>query len=432
MKLLWSSLLVILPLFLASCDKKEKLPGVREPLQGIVGSYILEPVSPSERAAIVQVPAARSISRYVSACGNDQRLAINHKMNQNPRQLWKTSVGSGPVLTDPIAFGGNIYLVDANGILFCVSQQDGKVIWQKMVAKQPDDGLFSGGITAENDIIYIGTNIGTVIAFDAKTQKEIWKKELKFPIKGAPLHVSGKIIVTTINNQTMALSSGNGDVVWTKTVNQEQTIMCEASTPAVIGNSIICAYSSGDVMALNLPNGSDIWSDVLFPGNLADSGSVIAHITAAPVVWKDFVLVSMSEDRMALIDAITGIRIWDQEVGTISTPAVVDGWAFVLRSDGTVVCISLKTGHLKWMANIGSMCIDKNNKPIEAKWSGPIVVNGDIVVVNDAGYLIALDVSTGKLKKQQFFKDARMARSPMVIDGKLFALTERADLYAIG
>jgi outer membrane protein assembly factor BamB len=78
------------------------------------------------------------------------------------------------------------------------------------------------------------------------------------------------------------------------------------------------------------------------------------------------------------------------------------------------------------------MCLDKDNKQIETKWSGPLVINGDVVVVNDAGYIISLDISTGKLRKKQFFEKAQLARSPIVVDGKLFALTERADLYAIG
>jgi outer membrane protein assembly factor BamB len=418
---------------MTACDKKEKLPGKREAIPGIVGTYNLEPASPSERSFVISAPTAMSLNRFTSTCGNDRRLALNHKMSQNPKQLWKASIGSGPISTDPIAFGGHIYSVDANGKLVCISQKDGKIIWKKNVADQPDDGLFSGGLTANEDVIYIGTNIGTVVAIDSKTQKKIWEKKLKFPIKGAPLYVSGKIIVTTINNQTMALNSRNGEVIWTKTVNQEQAMMCEASTPAVIGDSIICAYSSGDIMSLKLADGSDNWADVLFPGNIAESGSVISHITAAPVVWNDFVLISMAEGRVVLIDVGTGIRFWDQEIGTISTPAVVNGWAFILLNNGTIICISLKTGHVKWTADLGALCVDNNNhKHFESKWSGPLIVNGDVVVVNDAGYILSLDISFGKLKKRQFFKNVRMTRIPIVVDGKLLAITAQAELHALG
>ena len=98
-------------------------------------------------------------------------------------------------MTDPIAFGNNVYAITSTGNLVCVDQATGKKVWQLSVAKQPDGASFSGGMTANDAVIYAATNIGDVLAIDARTQKTLWKKSLKIPLRGAPLYAHGRILV---------------------------------------------------------------------------------------------------------------------------------------------------------------------------------------------------------------------------------------------
>ncbi len=420
-------LLTCLVAGLTACDKKEILQGKREEFLKTIDKA--KNINKELSGVKVQISGATSQSSYVDVNGNKQHNSINHKMSSHSKLLWKTSFGSGPINATPISFGGNIYTIDSYGVLRCLCQKNGDEVWKLSVAPQPSQGSFSGGLTADNGILYITTNIGNVLAIDSKTQKELWSENFKAPLKGAPIYAAGKLIVTTVNNQTMALDAKTGKVVWSKTAGkEEQTIMMAASTPAINGNEVICAYSSGDVTSLSLDNGADVWSDVLFSSNTSESGFVLSHIVASPVINSGLVMVATSEAKTALIDAATGVRIWEQEFGTMNAPVIMNGWAFILSNTGFLTCLSMEDGSIKWIIDGSAVIGKKDEKP--AFTSGPIMINGNIAVFDDNGNIDYFDPSTGSFK-QQINIGGIISKVPMIIDETMYAMTDRAEIYAI-
>lgn len=415
-------------ILLSACDKKEILPGKREAISGITETNEL--FQTSNTTDYVNLSSATSIVSFVDIEGNKQHSSLNYKMPKDLKILWKTSIGGSRVNSNVIAFQGNLYVINSNGVLICLSQIDGKKLWEKLIAKQPDDAIFSGGITANDSIIYISTNIGEVKAVDTKTQKELWSVNLKYPLKGLPLYSHGKIIINSIENQTFALDSLTGRVVWIKSASKENTIMSDSGSAAELGNDVICTYTSGDLKSLNSQNGAINWEDVLFSANLSESGSVFSHIVASPVVFNGNVLVATSESKMVLIDGASGIRLWEKEIGTLNTPVVNNNWIFVLSSDNQIICISAKSGNINWMKKIQDVYGEKY--PENANWTGPLLINNDVVILNDSGDILKLDKSTGNLNKKITIKNANITKKPIIVNGKMFAITNRSDIYAIG
>jgi outer membrane protein assembly factor BamB len=414
------------------CDKKVPLPGKRENISGVaVGDSSLRTDSNLANEHVAVSQAFVSVE-HVDVNGNKQHVAKNHKMPQDLRVIWKTSIGGGPINSNIIAFGGKVYAIDARGTLVCVDQKTGLVDWQKVLTIQPDDGIFSGGMTANNGVIYVGTNLGTVIAIDSKTRKELWTKKLKLPIKGSPLFSFGKVFVTSVDNKTFAIDCDKGDVIWSKELITEQTQMTGSGSPAVFGNDIICGYSSGDVASLSSNDGFDKWTDVLFSANISDSGSSISHITASPVVYGDLVLVATSECKMTLIDAKSGARIWEKDIGTVSTPAVHCGWAFVLTSGGAVACVSMRNGGVRWAYDASSYCGKKTSKFSVNQLFGPILINGSVVLFGQSGEIAYIDPSSGALKKFDKLEKVYVNSAPIVVNEKIFAISRSGELCCVG
>jgi outer membrane protein assembly factor BamB len=384
-------------------------------------------VSPGLANEHITVSPAVVNAEHVDVHGNKQHVAINHDVPNNLGVLWKTSIGRGPINSDPIAFGGKVYVVDANGTLVCVDQRTGAVEWKKMLAAQPKDGIFGGGMTADGGVIYVGTNLGTVLAIDSKTQKELWVQKLKLPAKGAPLFAHGKVFVTTADNKTFAIRHDTGAVIWSKDANAAKTQMTDAGSPAVFENDIICGYSSGDIVSFGGNDGIEKWSEVLFSANISDSGSAISHITASPVVYSGLALVATSECKMVLIDARTGMKNWEKDIGTISTPAVYGGWIFVLTSYKSVACISEKNGEVKWVHDTSSYCSKDADQLL-----GPLLINGSVVLFSRDGGVIRLDPSSGALKKSEKLDMTNVSRGPIVVNGRIFAISRGGELYCVG
>ncbi|MDR3031377.1 MAG: hypothetical protein LBU35_03270, partial [Holosporales bacterium] len=126
----------------AACEKKEILPGKREE----VFSALNKEADKTIASLKIIATTASSIDSYVDIGGNKRHNHINYQMPQNPQTIWKTDIGRGPITSDPIYINGNIYAIDSLGILCCVSAKDGKIVWKKEIAKQPDESVFSGGL----------------------------------------------------------------------------------------------------------------------------------------------------------------------------------------------------------------------------------------------------------------------------------------------
>ena len=413
----------------SACDKKEILPGKRESVEGINESAKFDKEILNSTIRISVTPST-VVSEYKDVAGNKQHKALNYKVAQNPKMLWKTSIGGAQISSEPIAFNGHAYVVNSHGDLVCIELKDGKQKWSLNIAKQPDDASFAGGITAENSVIYASTNIGDVVAVNTTTQKILWKKSLKYPLRGAPLYADGIVIVNSIDGQTFALNALNGNVIWMKKLQGEMTVMSKASTPALFGHSIICAYSSGDLKSYDLRSGGDNWDDVLFSANLSDSGSVMAHIVASPVVSNGNILATTSESGMVMFDASSGVRIWENEIGTINTPLVNSGWIFVLTQTGAVICLSEKDGSIKWVSEVKELLPDQYSK--DAEFVGALLINGAVMVFSNTNNIVTLDISTGKIKGITNIDGADTIVAPIVIDGRIIAVNSRAELYAIG
>lgn len=423
------SVLCGIAVLMSACDKKEILPGKRESIEGITESIKFDRsvVNSSER---IRVSAPTTLAEYKDIASNKQHKSLNYKVASNSKLLWKTSIGGVQPNSEPIVFGGNVYIMNSLGELVCVSLKDGTKSWSLSVAKQPDDALFAGGITAENSVIYVSTNIGDVVAIDAKAKKVLWKKSLKYSLRGAPLYADGIVVVNSVDGQTFALNSSNGNVVWSKQLQGEMTMVSKSSTPALFGKSIICAYSSGDLKSYDLKSGSDNWDDVLFSANLSDSGSVLVHIAASPVISNGNVLAATAEGTMVMFDASSGVRIWEKEIGTINTPLVNNGWIFILSQTGTMVCLAEKDGSVKWISEVKNFVADKYSKDLE--FVGALLINGDIAVFSQSKDVIKLDISTGKLKSVTELANEGAVIQPIVVNGKIIAVNSKAELYAIG
>ncbi|MDR1365027.1 MAG: PQQ-like beta-propeller repeat protein, partial [Holosporales bacterium] len=362
---------------LAACDKKEILTGQRDEIPGVTAVDNTNPVGVAAVGA-VNLTAPTVSSGYVDVSYNKQRNSPNHKTGKLNKLVWKSSLGRGPISSNIVAVGTSVFCINANGKLVCLSQKDGRQLWEKDVAPQPDEALFSGGMTANGEILYITTNVCAVLAIDTKTQNILWKRDIKYPLKGAPLYVAGKVIVTSVENHTYAINAKSGDIEWTMMASGEQTMMASSGTPAVYGDSVICPYSSGEIKSYNIHTGLLNWEDELVQTDVSKSGSTISHIVAPPVVFGRYALAATPESKMVLYDVISGAAVWERDVGVIYPPIENSGSLFVLSEAGALLCLATNNGAVRWRLDVKKIELeDDNTKSEDLQLFGPLLMNGN-------------------------------------------------------
>ena len=91
-----------------------------------------------------------------------------------------------------------------------------KRIWQKdiSVKKERKSEGFGGGITHDDGVIFSTSGFGNVIALNALNGDELWRLDLKIPIRAAPMSYDGIVFVITHDNQLFAIDNKIGEVLW--------------------------------------------------------------------------------------------------------------------------------------------------------------------------------------------------------------------------
>jgi outer membrane protein assembly factor BamB len=135
---------------------------------------------------------------------------------------------------------------------------------------------------------------------------------------------------------------------------------------------------------------------------------------SSPAVVDDRLYVMANEglenEFVEALDASTGKRVWSIRVGNVgnpkmqpsfpaarSTPTVDGGATYALSSDGDLVCLETKTGHIRWQKNVRSEFGGKAG--IWAYAESPLV-DGDTLVCAPGGTdatVVALAKKTGAL-----------------------------------
>ncbi len=355
-----------------------------------------------------------------------------------PSEVWSSSIGSGSgksfkLLATPIVGGNAVYAMDSIGRVSAFNLANGERYWRVNTAPPSADGdAIGGGIAMDSNVLYASTGFGEVLALRAADGSVLWRRMLGKPIRAAPTVSEGRVFVLTIENETYALDARTGQVMWRHSGIAENAALMGASSPAVHGDTLVVAYSSGELFGLRTQNGRVIWSEVLAVPVQKGALPAIADIRGLPVIDKGRVFAISHSGRMVAIDERSGGRVWEADIGGMNTPCAVGNAVFVLSNDNELMALARDNGRIIWIAELQKLSqpSDRDSKPV--LWSGPVLAGGRLWLTNSLGALAAYDPETGyalydKEVADPFFSPPVVANRMMLLlsdDGTLKAFKE--------
>src|SRR5690606_813248 len=150
----------------------------------------------------------------------------------------------------------------------------------------------------------------------------IWRKTLPAPSRAAPTIMDHRLFLVTIDNRLMTFSIEDGTLLWEFAGLSETAGLVGAASPAANREIVIPAFSSGELFALRVENGSVAWADNLSSSRRIGNLAALADIRGLPVMDKGIIFAISYGGRLVAIDERTGTRIWQREIGGSETPWV--------------------------------------------------------------------------------------------------------------
>ncbi len=405
-------------------EKQKPLPGTRIP---VIQAAEKIPGELANADKPIVLPAARANDAWTQPGGQANNAPGHLALASAVRQTWSADAGtgsttSGKLTASPIFYDGRVYTLDAAGRVSAFAAGGGSAVWRVNLTpeKQSSEKGYGGGIAVDNGRIYAATGFGTVVALDPASGKKLWEKSLGVPVRASPTAAGDRLFVATSEGRFVCLNGADGNEIWAFRGLPEKTSIISNPSPAVDGDVVVVPYPSGDIIALRISDGQQVWQDSLARTR---SVSAIASMSdaARPAIDAGIVFSVGHGGRMMATQQKTGERLWSINVPGTQTPWVAGDSVFVADTTGQLLAITRREGKVQWTVKL----------PGNGTWSGPTLAGGMLWVASNKGQLVAVEAATGKVVSTQDL-GGPVYIAPIVAQGRMYVLTDKARLIALG
>jgi outer membrane protein assembly factor BamB len=377
------------------------------------------------------------------------------------QKVWKKSIGKssytkGRIVAPPVIAGGTLYVLDAKGTVRAIDTKSGSTKWRKTIVperkvlpKEDRRGRFGagwrgvfrlslfgagregygGGLAVSGGRLFLVSGHGLAAALDVNTGEMIWRTETPTPIHSSPSLADGRMFAVTQDDELYAFDTQTGDVLWTYQGITEPARILAASSPAVYGEIVVSPFASGELTALRVQNGRNMWSESLTRQAGLTALAELNDIAGAPVIFDRTVYAISHSGLLAAVDMRTGTRIWSRQVGGINMPWLAGDNLFVVTNEGQVSALSRHNGRVLWVRDLPRYRKEKKRKG-RISWAGPVLAGDKLILVSSRGKVLQLSPQTGETLAEKKFGDAFFV-TPVVADEYIYLLSDSANLYKL-
>ena len=325
-----------------------------------------------------------------------------------------------PVVAYPIIKGDNIIVMDAKGSIIKFNNKEKKVVWKNELLdyqRKLSKGYLNGGIADHKGKIYATYGTNEVRCIDAKTGKLVWKKNIQKLARAYPLVSGGKVFIQTLNNGLYALDIKNGTTIWHRSGLESEASGMDAMSPILHGEIIIVQNDYGNIAFIDIETGLETWvfnND--HDGKYRTKGAYIYQ-----ALQKDGYLYFYTDNGYAYkLNIEKKDIIWKKQLSISRSMYIAKNKMIAIGGSNNLLAIDIKNGALLWDVSLEKYQRGrdqvKNNY-----WNSPVVANGIVYVLNAAGDLLQFNLLDG-----QFFKliskdiDKWSYLSPIHFNHKIF------------
>lgn len=360
---------------------------------------------------------------------------------------WRRGFGEGSkggmqVTAPPVAANGKIFVMDGEARITAFDALGGREVWSvnlRPTDNRRDKEAFGGGLAYADGKLYAASGYRLVAQLDANTGAVAWRTRTDQPIHAAPTVAAGRVMVVAVDNTLMTFDAATGAPGWTYQGLTEPARILAASSPAVSGDTVVTSFSSGELVALRVANGNDLWNEALSQANRTNALSEIRDIPGRPVIYQGDVFAASHSGVFVATDLRSGQARWSLPVTGTTTPFPSGDVVYVVSKKGEVICASRESGQIYWINDLNATREGKKiggflgmgrKKILRPIWASPLLANNRVLVAGSTGEMVALNAKTGEVQRT-IDLGAPVLIGPIAVNGTVYVVTDEAQLIAL-
>ncbi|MHB8425610.1 MAG: outer membrane protein assembly factor BamB [Gammaproteobacteria bacterium] len=334
-------------------------------------------------------------------------------------RLWERSVGSADAILRlgivPASDGMNVYAAAHDGDIYAFTLQSGRQLWEVST----DLSLSAGPGVGDGMVVVAGT-YGTVLALNAANGRKLWQTNVDGEILASPAVSQAAVIVRTTDGHIIALSSAAGQKLWSVSHEMPNLILRGACPPVIVGSMVLDGLDSGQLLALNLADGSQRWLTAISTPTGSDELSRLVDLDGVLAVGNNDVYAVTYQGHVADVVRESGQILWSRKMSSYTGVSEDATHVYVSDVQGTVWALDKTTGVPVWM----QPAMRARDLTVPVPYLGTVVA-GDL-----DGYLHFLSKKDGSIVARVSLGSDPILAPPIVVNGILVVLTTSGDLAA--
>jgi outer membrane protein assembly factor BamB len=335
------------------------------------------------------------------------------------QRVWDASVGgNGEKLRLGLGLAiddGRVYAAGHKGEVAAWDLQTGKTVWETKT-KAP----LSGGTAAGEGLVIVGSSDGALIALDEKTGEQRWNVSLGGEVLAAAALAPDAVLVRTVDGKLHSLAPDTGKEKWQYEQQTPRLTLRGTSKPVVVGETVICGFDNGKVVALNIPDGALVWESTVATAHGRTELERLVDIDSPVQVIQDNVYVVGFQGRVAMLALDSGQIWWAQDASSYRGLAADDENVYVSTAEGDVVALKRATGVEVW----------RQKGLAHRGLSAPVLLDNTVAVADFKGYVHWLDKATGAFAGRAQAGKERVSNAPVASGDRVLVINDEGRVTA--
>jgi outer membrane protein assembly factor BamB len=302
------------------------------------------------------------------------------RASANPKVVWSASVGKGGDYRFlPRVDGNRVFAVSVDGTISLLDAENGRVL-----ARIDSKRKISSSAGGQGDFVAVGTVKGEVVAFDtAGTEK--WVAKVGGEVL-APVAVAGQwVIARTAAGRIFALALASGKRLWVYQRPSPALLLRSNTGVIATANSVVAGYPGGKLIALDLDDGKLTWEVTVSAPRGSTELERVADVSGLPVIDGQRICAAAYQGKVACYEILSGNSLWSRDISTAAGLAIDDKGVYLTDDQDNVQALDRESGASRW----------KQDKLLRRGVTGPVVVDGKVLVGDALGFLHVLSRDDG-------------------------------------
>jgi len=337
-------------------------------------------------------------------------------------RVWSEGVGKGAGISGvrlaPSIADGKLYAASIDGTIEAIDAASGHSIWQKHLGqrhgwwwKRGENSVrWSGGPTAQGDLLVVGGLDGQVQALSTADGAERWNTQLTSEVIAPPAIGDGVVVVRTNDGHLVGLDANDGSRKWITDQPVPALSLRGNAAPLIVKGVVYDGFDNGKVVAINLADGKELWVQALSNGEGRTEVERLSDVDGNVVSDGNALYAAAYRGQVVALALDTGRPLWQRDLSSYVGAAVSGNTVVIVDAEGNVWAFDRETGVNLW----------KQDK-LKYRWLSAPAIQGDYAVVGDSeGFVHWLSLAEGKFAARERISKKAIEGAPLVVDGTLY------------